>query len=319
LVEDWLVKGWANAQLLLADASCFWPLPGEDLHSVVDRPVGYAEAAACSQALFSELRAPAGDDPFGGPGPGPAERLFTPGRGTFWTEHAERNAMPSAAAAEHKSADLIGRLGRWGADCKEGYVRTTRVIVMRFQRELAQKLRRLRGGDDFLGEEAVLEDFAGYCGEKGFDREEIDAAFGRLRWFAKGRAAGGSLTPDLGAPEGPEEAPTEVATPDGKEADLADSGAEEAALTEAQGYVVSVTGRRQWRRLHYVGRCWRIPGRDYRHAILHGELAPDAASYDAVCRACWKDGAVPEVGDGTEGSGTSSSSSADEEGEGAPS
>ena len=37
------------------------------------------------------------------------------------------------------------------------------------------------------------------------------------------------------------------------------------------GYIISKMGSREWRRLHYVGQCWRKPGIDYKAYEVHGE------------------------------------------------
>ena len=74
------------------------------------------------------------------------------------------------------------------------------------------------------------------------------------------------------------------------------------------GYVVSITGRRSWRRLHYLGRCWRQPGKDYASFQTYGEESPPASAYDAVCKDCWKGGILP-LEDGEEEEGISSDSS----------
>ena len=55
-----------------------------------------------------------------------------------------------------------------------------------------------------------------------------------------------------------------------------------------QGYVVSIVGRRRFRRLHFVGLCGRVPGIDYLDFAEYGDLRPSPEDYDAICRKCWK-------------------------------
>jgi hypothetical protein len=50
-------------------------------------------------------------------------------------------------------------------------------------------------------------------------------------------------------------------------------------------YVVSISGRTRFRRLHAVGQCWRVPGKDYREWAPLADLRPDR--YDAICKDCW--------------------------------
>ena len=54
------------------------------------------------------------------------------------------------------------------------------------------------------------------------------------------------------------------------------------------GYIVSIVGRRRYRRLHHLSMCGLIPGRDYREYVLYGPEAPPAEAYDAICARCWK-------------------------------
>ena len=79
------------------------------------------------------------------------------------------------------------------------------------------------------------------------------------------------------------------------------------------GYAVSVTLKKGFRRLHFVPRCGRRPGKGLRHFQLHGTTCPGPAEYDAVCRQCWP--GVPKSAasesSGSQGSDSTSSSSGD--------
>ena len=62
--------------------------------------------------------------------------------------------------------------------------------------------------------------------------------------------------------------------------------------------------------LHYVGRCWRLPGRDIKKWDFYGQQQPSSADYDHFCKHCWSKGAVPggdsEAARGEADSGSSS-------------
>ena len=58
------------------------------------------------------------------------------------------------------------------------------------------------------------------------------------------------------------------------------------------GYVVSITRKKQVRCLHVLGRCWRVPYLHYHDAECYGEVLPDEADYDTLCKGCWR-GQVP--------------------------
>ncbi len=56
---------------------------------------------------------------------------------------------------------------------------------------------------------------------------------------------------------------------------------------EAKGYVVSFTGGSNFRRLHYVGRCYRKPGVHYHLFEAFGEDGKATSQhFDAVCKDC---------------------------------
>ena len=54
-----------------------------------------------------------------------------------------------------------------------------------------------------------------------------------------------------------------------------------------------VTYGHKLRCLHYVGRCWRLPGRDIKKWDFYGQQQPSSADYDHFCKHCWSKGAVP--------------------------
>ena len=45
--------------------------------------------------------------------------------------------------------------------------------------------------------------------------------------------------------------------------------------------------------LHYVGRCWRLPGRDIKKWDYFGQQQPSPSEYDHFCKHCWGKGATP--------------------------
>ena len=74
----------------------------------------------------------------------------------------------------------------------------------------------------------------------------------------------------------------------------ATSSSEDEALREPTGYVIAVTQKARFRRLHYVGRCHLRRGVDYKDFIPWGTQVPGMAEYHAVCRRCWPGSAEPE-------------------------
>ena len=51
-------------------------------------------------------------------------------------------------------------------------------------------------------------------------------------------------------------------------------------------YVISISGKKGFRRLHRVGWCWRTPSMDYKVASFSTE-PPPLGTYDALCKQCW--------------------------------
>ena len=92
---------------------------------------------------------------------------------------------------------------------------------------------------------------------------------------------------------GPDEtkvAQTGVIVTEPHEADHEPAEWPEKDTAPVKGYVVSVSGKRKVRRLHYVGRCHRVPGVDFLDYVLCGEEQPLDTSYDDYCHQCWRAG-----------------------------
>jgi len=68
-----------------------------------------------------------------------------------------------------------------------------------------------------------------------------------------------------------------------------DEGPQAEALS---GYVVSIVGRKRFRRLHHIAKCGLLPGTDYKEFTWYGEVLPDPTLYDQICARCWRRRAV---------------------------
>ena len=64
-----------------------------------------------------------------------------------------------------------------------------------------------------------------------------------------------------------------------------DEELQDGALT---GYVVSVVGRRRFRRLHHIAKCGMLPGTDYKEFNWYGDVLPDPSLHDSMCSRCWR-------------------------------
>ena len=117
-------KTWLKVWRGVCVGSLFmFPLPNANLESVKEKRGRYQEASALSQALLASSTYQDG----GCSGEkGEGILLLPEGAGAFYTEHSERNAMISFAAALGKPKDLQEGLGRWKGDSSELYVRTSK-------------------------------------------------------------------------------------------------------------------------------------------------------------------------------------------------
>ena len=74
---------------------------------------------------------------------------------------------------------------------------------------------------------------------------------------------------------------------------LADQEAEErAAREEPAGYIVAISQRGRFRRLHFAGTCWRIPGLHYHKFEDYGDTVPTAVH--ARCSDCFPSDSAAE-------------------------
>ena len=67
--------------------------------------------------------------------------------------------------------------------------------------------------------------------------------------------------------------------------------------TPVKGYVISISGKRRVRRLHFVGMCHRIPGLDFLDFECHDDQLPVDNLYDDYCHQCWRTGPPAQRGD----------------------
>ena len=64
-------------------------------------------------------------------------------------------------------------------------------------------------------------------------------------------------------------------------------------------YIVSISKKAKFRRLHFSTACWRVPGVDYQSWEDLGDTHPPPEAYDAKCKDCWSGTQVPLVSAGS--------------------
>ena len=296
--DAWVSKEWLDTGLALWLAEpfsyardYFLVLPTPDLAGTIGKRARYSDACCFSRALFSTLATDEG------------EATLHPEALSYWTEHSDRAGLDSHLAALGVSSDLRRFVGRWAPQGSEdSYVRTAVRVVENLQRYAADHGRvSLAGGADFFGEEHLLEQLRDFLSAGGMSWEEAQAQMDRLKvadYEADNHPRGGISTAGLWQkpllqPATPiqsvssagviavDEAEDLVAAAEAAEDDqeldqvdehqgqkeleaaVATREAGERAPPLGDGYVVSISHKGRFRRLHWSGGCWRIPGVHY--------------------------------------------------------
>ncbi len=241
----------------------------------------------------------------------------------WYTPHSGRNFLPSAVIPVLKGTDEdIRKLGAWSTKGGGAYVRTIREHTRAIQTAVAVSLRASGDSMDPLCEGEDLDALRRHLISAGECHDKVDQIVNALSWKS-----------------GFEEVPSQAASPTmhderetvgrivvaggsraagstdplkGGDGDSPSVGAPVVARA-VDGYVCSVLGRRQVRRLHFVGLCYRRPGWDYKDYVHYGAELPNPGDYDLVCRQCWPEGRPGLEGEVSSVVSTDESSSTNEE------
>ncbi len=276
LEPRWLQVGVElRRQLAPQERSYLLETPSPSLEACSHRQLRYHEAAAWSRSVLVVS---------GAVGEGDLSKLAA----SFYTEHSGRSFLPSAGLmAGFTDADM-GPLGGWGATNTRSYIRTAAEKVLGIQRKTAVELRRARAhGKDMLGDEQEARKLLDYLVERGVDADQAAAHVAKMLTGSRriDPAAVEPRTPIMDGDAAEDTvAPEPVTGPDDGDVEAYS----DRVPPEARGYCISITAKTNRRRLHYVGRCYRVPGVDYSQFEWWGQELPGPATYDAVCRQCWK-------------------------------
>jgi len=310
----WLLTGWRLWQEAAPYVRDYFLVkPAAGLNATLPVELSYEQASRMSRAVLAGL--PREDDVMPTMGE-PVVGLFT--------QHSARCWLASMAALLEISEADLSYLGRWSPSTTKSYVRTATEVVMRVQETVAKRLRRdLSGpGAAIAGEQAAYLELRRELLKRHFEEADIADQMDSLQaWTVQlADAAVSTEKADLG--EGPA-CPTPDVEEDDEDVDPeADADevrmeapptppAEPAGLPVAvpvlpvaptpegpptSGFVVSLS-RSDWRRLHRIGGCARLPGVHYLRFELLGDDKPGPEAYDDYCRQCWKAGGPDEDSD----------------------
>ena len=167
LRKDWLAVGWSLWEKHRFERDYFHAMPNEKLDGIIRVEALYHDAAVMTRILAGAL---------GG--------LIDARLRGFWTEHAERNFVPSAAAALEFPEAWVDALGRWAPKRGEVYVRTARLRIESMQEAVALAVKKNRGLVDIFDEESILSRIRDRLLEQKVEKRAVDDQVNRLRAFA---------------------------------------------------------------------------------------------------------------------------------------
>ena len=207
-----------------------------------------------------------------------------------FTPHSFRSFLPSSLKAIGTPEGEMKWLSAWNAKGSDGYIRTARTISQSMQAKLSEKIR--DKNQPPVGEVEIIDRVKTNLLKRGTSQEAANEVVGKLR----GQNEPPNQKTQCNAIEEEEASESEEREPPKK------------------GYVVSFSRKRKLRRLHWLGKCHRFPGLDYKNWAYLGEAPPDASLYDAKCLQCWREkSSAAKSRSSSSSSGATTSSSTDSE------
>ncbi len=281
--DRWLAVGldiWR--QIAPAERDYLLGSPCADFTQVQSRELSYAAAAGWSRALTFQF--------VDSLGAGAVADVV----GRHYTEHSHRAWLPSAAQALGASEAQLEVLGGWRAAASRAYMRAAPIKMRLIQSEVARVARQSLGGKDVLGERQLHQELCRHVSAQGHAADYVIAVLSPLvlyplphddvrRW---------SIDVDAAADGRPSQGSADAAEPgQARRASAPSEGHRVRRLPEeVKGYVVSISGKHGFRRLHLLGRCHRVLGVDYACYEELGSEMPGPSQYDDVCGQCWRRG-----------------------------
>ncbi len=246
--------------------------PDAGLEAAIPRELTYGEAAGWSRAWYHCLC---------------DERGLTCVRdrlGAHYTEHSGRHWLPSVAFAMGAPEDELEVLGGWAAKPSRSYLDTAAGRMMAVQTEVARRLRSNAGGSDVAGEAQLLNDLANGLTSQGLISADVEKELTEFRFFP---GPVGPLKPWHAAESTPQAAPADVPEPPAEKRSRRQQPEDKTVPIQERGYVVSLSTKTGFRRLHFAGACHRVPGVHYAAFEWLGAVLPTLDQYDDYCAKCW--------------------------------
>ncbi len=283
LAGDWLEKGWSQLTTAAPHARDYLMSPPErGLQWARARELSYQEAAGWSRALYRKMGVALGHT---------AESAELVGQ--LFTEHSGRSFLPTAAMALGATEAFVSPLGGWSATPTQVYMKAAIRRMTAVQDTVAQTLREHWGRGDVINEGIQIRRLTKHLMDHGLDRDEAERQADFVRAFdPKARCAKPAW------PQGLSEGSAGAASSSSPAPEAVPSAADERNETipkSEEGFIISISPKHKFRRLHFLGKCFRFPGVHYQEYEFLGKELPDESAYDDFCRQCWKDGAPGQV------------------------
>ena len=278
----WLTVGFDLWAGMLSERDYFLDLPDPALESSLPLAASYSDASGMSRALL--LRMNGADVRREGGGP-----LILNAAAGFWTEHSPRHNLPSwVGALMQVPEEWFNHLGGWspkGASAK--YVETAERRIMSMQQEVAQQLRSARGGEDVIDEGKLWHALDKFLIGKKTPTDERAMQARRLHWFRGGDEPGRVATLFFERALPPQDLLEDTGTTLEREIPEPARFTDTLPADLLGQFSVSIGAKSNFRRLHLLGACFRVPGIHYADFELFPER-PAADQYNDYCRQCWK-------------------------------
>jgi hypothetical protein len=283
------------------------PRAASGLHDFVVKFASTADMAVVNYLVLRVLKVPNAAVPEGGATEWTSMApLLSPDLARAWSGHSERSTIPSALAALGVPKAERDPLGRWHPEGSDDYVRSYRALVRRLVGKYAEAATSKNAFND-LDEDDAIADIGKSLKLKGLEGEQIEEELAELVSMSKAAFRNQEVkvlvdlaTKDLESAILPINLGTEL---------------EEGPIAEGEGkYIIALTSRGKFARLHSVGGCWRAKGQSFVDFEILAEL-PEPSFYNAKCRLCYPGGSGAAVDsalasdEGDEVSGSSSSTS----------
>jgi hypothetical protein len=251
------------------------PSPERELAGGRPCELTYQEAAGWSRAVYRRFGLTLG-----------YEQRDAEVLGQHFTEHSGRSFLTTAAMHMGATEEFLKPLGGWGARAPQSYMKAAVARILQVQRRVATRARAAWGVQDVTGEAELLVGLARHYRDHG---KEADQA--RQAAALSAVATAQPTRPSTWDDTTPEDQPLEDHSASSGMATAPERDGIDDERTPNQGYVISITPKTNFRRLHYFSRCHRHPGVHYQQYEWMGDQLPSEDAYDDYCKQCWRSSA----------------------------